>query len=241
MRAPELLLNIGLAVESVRETAPVVQCIAPREATAFVADVLYAAGARPVITGTSPDALAALAHCDSMMVDLGTLGVEGAEGFTSAVAQARGGELPWVLDASRLGRVEVRNERVQNLIGLHPAVVRVRADDLDDLRLVSYRGALVVSGDDEVVSLGERSVGVEPGSARLQQIAGVRAAVAALTAACAAVADPIVAAVAGSAWLSVASRRADAHATGPASFRVALVDALAELYGDQVAEALLNA
>lgn len=241
MRQPELLLNIGLAVEAVREASPVVQCIAPREATAFVADVLHAAGARPVVTGTSSDALAALASADALAIDLGTLSVEGSEGLTPTLAQAHGGRLPWVLDASRLGRAGVRQDRLQALIGLHPAVIRVLRDDLADVRLGGHTGALVVSAATEEVSQGDRLLQVEPGSARLRQIAGVRAAVAALTAACATVAEPLVAAVAGAAWVSEASQRAEATASGPASFRVALVDALAEVRGDQVAEALMNA
>lgn len=240
MRQPELLLNIGFAVEAVREGAPVVQCIAPREATSFVADVLYAAGARPVVTGTSPEALAALAHSDALVVDLGTLSIEGSEGLADAISRAAGGELRWVLDASRLGRAGIRFDRVQGLVSLRPAVVRVLKEDLDEIRLDGHRGAIVVSADAEEVSLGERRLQVPSGADRLRQIAGVRAAVSALTAACATVADPLVAAVAGSAWLSEASRRADAQASGPASFRVALVDALAQVRGDEVAEALMK-
>ena len=241
MRQTELLLNIGFAVEAVREGAPVVQCIAPREATAFVADVLYAAGARPVVTGTSPEALAALAHSDALVVDLGTLSVEGSEGLTDAISKAAGGELRWVLDASRLGRAGIRFDRVQGLVSLRPAVVRVLADDLDDLRLNAHGGALVVTSDSEEVSLGDRVLQGSAGAARLRQIAGVRAAVSALTAACSSVADPLVAAVAASAWMSEASKRADEQSSGPASFRVALVDALAQVRGDEVALALMNA
>lgn len=241
MRQPELLLNIGFAVEAVREGAPVVQCIAPREATAFVADVLYAAGAHPVVTGTSPEALAAIASGDALMVDLGTLSLEGAEGLPASIAQARETDLRWVLDASRLGRGAVRQDRLQSLVGLRPAVVRVLRSDLVDMRLGGHSGALVVSADSDDVSHGDQLLQVASGSRRLRQVAGVRSAVAALTAACATVADPLVAAVAGAAWFSEASTRAEARASGPASFRVALVDALAEVRGDEVTEALLNA
>lgn len=241
MRQPELLLNIGFAVESVREGVPVVQCIAPREATAFVADVVYAAGGRPVVTGTSPDALAALTASDALMVDLGTLSVEGSDGLAESIAQTRDGQLPWVLDASRLGRSGMRHDRVQNLLSLRPAVVRILRDDLAEARIAGLTGALVVTADSDSVSRGETLVQVEAGSARLRQIAGARAAVAALTAACSAVADPYVAAVAATAWFSEASQRAEKRSSGPASFRVALVDVLAELRGDEIAEALLNA
>lgn len=239
MLQPELLLNIGLAVEAVREQAPVVQCIAPREATAFVADVLTAAGARPVVTGTSPEALAALASSNALMVDLGTLGLEDSSGLVDAIVGV--GSLPWVLDASRLGRAPIPQARVQALADAQPSVVRVQREDLSEVHLAGHEGALVVSADSDSVSMGGALFLVEPGSPRLRQIAGVRAAAAALTAACATVGNPLVAGVAGAAWLSQASQRAEAVAKGPASFRVELVDALAEVHGDEVAEALLNA
>ena len=53
-----LALTIGFAAEAVREGSPLIHCVAPRAATSFVADVLHGAGARSVVTGTSPDAVA---------------------------------------------------------------------------------------------------------------------------------------------------------------------------------------
>ena len=57
MSHSSLALTIGFAAEAVREEGPRVQCVAPRAATPFVADALHGAGARPLVTGTSPDAL----------------------------------------------------------------------------------------------------------------------------------------------------------------------------------------
>lgn len=241
MLATQLLLHIGFAVESVRENGPVVQGVVPREATPFVADVLSAAGAAPVLTGTTPDALAALAFSDALALDLGTLSVEGSEGLTAAIAQAHEGALTWVLEASRLGRAPLSQQRMQDLVFLRPTVVRGRAADRAELRLGEHQGAVVLTGDTDEVTLGGQTLHVARGAELLDRIAGVRAATAALTAACATVADPLVAAAAGAAWLSVASVKAAEQASGPAAFRVALVDAVASVRGDEVAESLMNA
>ena len=83
-----------------------------------------------------------------------------------------------------------------------------------------------------------REVAVLTGSAMLAQVAGVRAAVSALMAACSAVTGPLEAALAGAAWLALASERAEEHGRGPASFRVALIDALWTVRGDEIAEYL---
>ena len=48
-----LALTIGFAAEHVRESSPLVHCVAPLGATPFVADVVYGVGARSVVTGTA--------------------------------------------------------------------------------------------------------------------------------------------------------------------------------------------
>ena len=64
-----LALTIGFATEAVRESAPHIQCVAPLAATPFVADALHGAGARSLVTGTSPDALAAAQGADAVVLD----------------------------------------------------------------------------------------------------------------------------------------------------------------------------
>ncbi|MFV0406975.1 MAG: hydroxyethylthiazole kinase, partial [Propioniciclava sp.] len=77
-----------------------------------------------------------------------------------------------------------------------------------------------------------------PGAALLAQVPGVRTAVCALVAACATVIAPVEAALAGTAWAALASERAAQQSAGPASFRIALIDALSALRGDEIANYL---
>lgn len=233
-----LALTVGFAAEAVRESAPLVHCVAPRAATSFVADVLHGAGARSVVTGTSPDALAAALTADAAVVDLGTVVSEWSDAVNPMVAQLHSSGTPWVLDATAIGRAPLRLDRVRGLLAHHPTVVRASAPVMDDVRLDGSDAALALGESVERVLHRGDEVAVSTGSPMLDQVAGVRAAVSALVAACAAVTGPIEAALAGAAWLALASERAEEHGRGPASFRVALIDALWTVRGDEIAEYL---
>lgn len=233
-----LALTVGFAAEAVRESAPLVHCVAPRAATSFVADVLHGVGARPVVTGTSPDALAAALTADALVLDLGTLSSEWSDAVNPALAQARSADIPWVLDATTLGRAPLRHDRVRALLGHRPSVVRASLEELDGLRIDLPGGALILGASAERVVRGRDELAVPHGSSMLAQIPGVRSAVSAIVGACSAVTGPLEAALAGAAWLALASERAEEHGRGPASYRVALVDALWTVRGDEIAEYL---
>lgn len=233
-----LALTIGFAAEAVREGAPLVHCVAPRAATAFVADVLHGAGARSVVTGTSADALSAALTADAVMFDLGTLSTEWSDAVNPTVAQARSQGTPWVLDATRVGLAPLRLDRVRALLGHRPTVVRASAAEVDGLRLETPGGALALGESVERVVVGGEDVAVPAGAQMLGQVPGVRSAACALMAACATATGPLEAALAGAAWLALASERAEERTHGPASFRVALIDALWTVRGDEIAEYL---
>lgn len=233
-----LALTVGFAAESIREGAPQVHCVAPRAATSFVSDVLHAVGARSVVTGASPDALAAATRADAVVTDLGALTSEWSDAVTPALAELRDAGTPWVLDVTRLGRTALRTDRVRALVGQEPTVVRADERVMDGVTLDAGAGALVLGEAAERVVAGGREVSVPHGSPMLSHVPGVRSAVSALTAACAAVAGPGEAALAAAAWVALASERADRGEQGPASFRVALLDALWTVRGDEIAEYL---
>ena len=60
----------------------------------------------------------------------------------------------------------------------------------------------------------------------------------ALIAACLSVAPPQEAALAGAAWMSLASERAARDRRGPARYRMAFIDELSTIHGDEIAEHL---
>lgn len=233
MSVSGLLLRVGFAIESVREIQPVVHCVPPRAATALVADILEAAGAKPVVTGYSPPALAAMSTADAAYLDVSSFESEGID--TKLLS---GLQLPWVLDVTSIGRAPVNAALAQTMAGFNPSVIRIRQHDVG---LGLTAPALVVRSDtDETVQAGDTSMTMSRGAEMLKNLVGIRSVTSALTAACAAVTSPMEASLAAGAWLALASERAAERAPRPGSFKVALVDELATIRGDIVAESLMH-
>ncbi len=238
MSSSALALTIGFAAEAVRESAPHIQCVAPRAATPFVADTLHGVGARSLVTGTAPDALAATSGAESVVLDLSALTSEWNDSIIPTTARLAEQGLPWVLDLTPLGVLPLQTQRVQALLSNRPTVVRVDPAEVGGFTGEGINAAIVWGEAAERVTYGGREVEVPHGSEMLAQIPGVRSAVSALIGACAFATGPLEAALAGAAWLALASERAEEHARGPASFRTTLIDALWTVRGDEIAEYL---
>jgi hydroxyethylthiazole kinase len=90
-----------------------------------------------------------------------------------------------------------------------------------------WRTAVAITGARDVISDGERALGVDNGHRWLTAVTGTGCMASAAVAAFAAVEpDPLIAAAAGLAALGLAAERAAETAHGPASFKVALLDAV---------------
>ncbi len=231
-----IALTVGLATETVRESGVVVHCVAPREATAFVADVLHAVGAHAVITGTSAQGLQAAGSADALVLDLATLTADGWDPVGPALRNATAAGTPWVLDATKLGREPLDAGLVRSLLGHRPAMVVVDEADKAVVADAGVELAIVTEGTQVLVGGGE--LVVPSMNTMLARTPGVRAAASALIAACISVAPPREAALAGAAWMSVASERAAHDGRGPARYRMTFIDELSTIHGDEIAEHL---
>ncbi|MHA7861925.1 hydroxyethylthiazole kinase [Tessaracoccus sp. Y36] len=245
---------IADVITAVRERAPLVHCLSAAVSMNFVADALLAAGARPMMTETSEEAPSMVEVADALLINLGTLSSDGMAGIPATVARAHSLGTPWVLDPTAVGIAPVRTPLARRLLSEAPAVVRGNASEILNIAGtgVTGRGAdtahtpeqaaqaatllarashavVAVSGARDLITDGERRIGVTAGHALLTRVTGTGCTLGALIAACAAVADPFDAAHAATAWLCLAAEDAAAVASGPGSFKVALVDALATL------------
>lgn len=255
--------DLAATVALVRERRPLVHCLTATVSMQRVADALLAAGASPMMTETLQEAPVMTEAADALLINLGTLSTDGLAGIPETVTRARDLGRPWVLDPTAVGLAPVRTPLARRLLDDRPVVVRGnaseilalaggpggrgadasdRTDDpavLDAARALASRsgGWVAVSGEQDVLTDGERTVRVGGGTPLLTRITGAGCALGALTAACAAVTDPGTAAVTASAWVAVAGERAAAHSTGPGTFAVAWLDALASLTGDDLARA----
>ncbi len=241
--------DLAAVMTAVRDRAPLVHCITATVSMGLVADGLLAAGARPMMTETADEAPAMTELADALLVNLGTLSRDGAQGIPETVARTALLGHPWVLDPAAVGAGPVRTGLARDLLTRRPSVVRGNASEIRVLagvgaggrgadaadpidpfaaRDVSRRtGAVVaVSGPVDLVTDGPREVSVPNGSPMLTRVTGTGCLLGALTAACVAVSDPWLGALTATAWVSIAGEVAAAPGRGPGAFRCALLDAL---------------
>lgn len=247
-------MEVSAVIRAVRTRAPVVHAVMSTVSMGFVADGLLAAGARPLMTETEAEAPAMTALADALLVNLGTLSNDGVRGIPVCVRAARSAGHPWVLDPTAVGAAPVRTPLARTLLRCRPAVVRSNASEalalarlgaggrgadtthnLDDAREVAdqlareHRTVIAVSGPVDLVTDGDQRHRVHGGSPLMPRVVGTGCLLGALTTACCAVAQPLLAAAAASTWMKRAGELAARHTTRPGSYRVALLDALDEI------------
>jgi hydroxyethylthiazole kinase len=241
--------------EAVHRAAPLVQCITNSVVTGFTANVLLASGAAPAMVDITGEAGPFATVASAVLVNLGTPTPEQRAAAREAVDAAAGAGTPWVLDPVAVGALPVRTELALELAARRPTVIRGNASEIialsgdgaggrgvdstagpDQARPAARRlvaagaGAVAVSGPSDVVADAARVAVLTGGDPLLTRVTGTGCALGALIAACTAVTDDaLLAALAGSAWMGAAAELAVGRSSGPGSFAVALLDALAEL------------
>ncbi len=262
----ELIAAVGRAAQEVRARGPLVQCLTNEVTTNLVASALLAVGASPAMAAAPGEAEELAAVAGAVLINVGTLGADQRVSIPAAAAAARAAGTPWVLDPVAVGVLSVRTALAAGLLEDRPAVVRGNASEVRALAgessggrgvdagdaveaarpaaaaLARRTGAVVaVSGPVDLVTDGQLEARLTVGSPLLTAITGAGCALGGLVAAFAAVAPPFVAAVGASTALGVAAERAAVGVRGPASFQVALVDALSTLGADDLTERLADA
>lgn len=245
-----------------RSQPPLVQCITNYVSMDIAANVLNAAGASPAMVHDPREAGEFAGLASAVVANIGTLSPPWVEGMHAAVRVARDAGTPWVLDPVAVGATSYRRETVAALLEYRPQVIRGNASEiltiatsvaggrgvdsasepteaLDAARALAQRtGATVaVTGREDVVTDGDRTVVVRGGDDRMPMITALGCSASALVAACCAVEpDRLVASAAALAMLSAAGERAGAAAEGPGSLRWRLLDELARSHTDGLAD-----
>jgi hydroxyethylthiazole kinase len=247
-RLPLPTLSPDAALDALRREHPLVQCITNAVVTNFTANALLALGAAPAMCDIPEEAgmFAGIAH--GVLVNLGT---PTAEQRTAAREAVQAGT-PWVLDPVAVGALPVRTALAHELLAARPTIIRGNASEIRALArdgaggrgvdsldgpdaardaahtLALSTGAVVaVSGDVDLITDGHRETRVAGGSELLTLVTGGGCSLGATMAAFLGVTEPFSAAVAASAVHAAASERAAADASGPGSFGVHFLDALA--------------
>jgi hydroxyethylthiazole kinase len=243
------------ALAEVRRSVPLVQCLTNIVVAQWTANVLLAVGAAPAMVDNPEEAGPFAAIAGGVLVNLGTPYHDTAEAMAKAVVAAAQAGTPWVLDPVAAGALAWRTELAGSLVALSaPHVIRGNASEIMALTggaggkgvdsvdspeaavggamdlAKRHRTVVAVSGPVDHLTDGERVIRIANGHPRMTQVTGVGCALGALMAAFTAVVDdPLLAAVAATATLTVAAEDAAAQTRGPGSFAVALLDELANL------------
>lgn len=254
--------DLGLALERLRTTAPLVQCLTNAVVTNFTANVLLAAGASPAMVDVPGEAADFAAVASAVLINLGTPHAGQRRAMLQAARAARTAGTPWVLDPVAVGGLELRTRLAETLLAERPTVIRANASEIlalatsgtggrgvdathdveaarvSAIHLAAATPSIVaVSGPVDLVTDSERTVRVHGGDPLLTRITGGGCALGALVAAAVAANDDdaLVGTAAAHALYSVAAERAAATASGPGSFAVGFLDALAAVSPEDLA------
>jgi len=254
-------LDVRAVVDAVRTGSPLVQCITNKVVSNFTANVLLAAGAAPAMVDAPEEAGILASVAGALLINLGTVTVDQAEGMRAAIAGANAAGVPWVLDPVAIGALPLRTGLAREFAALHPAVIRGNASEIgalaggaggrgvdstatpDEVAEVAgevartFGTVVAMSGPVDLITDGSRTVRVASGTPMLTRVTGVGCALGALIGACLAVTpDPITAVAAATAWVCVAGESAAEAAAGVGAFAVTFVDAVDVLSANGIAE-----
>lgn len=244
------------AIAAVRAKSPLVQNITNYVVMNNSANALLSIGASPVMAHWREEMEEMTAIAGALVINIGTLDTEWIEGMKAAgIAASRRGT-PIVLDPVGAGATSQRTATALALIDLcHPTIIRGNASEImalvdagvkskgvdssassDDAlsaakMLASSSGAVVViSGATDYITDGINVHTVEGGDPIMTSVTGMGCTATALVGAFAAVQqDPMLAATAAMAVMSLAGERAAKNARGNGSMQMHFLDELYNL------------
>jgi hydroxyethylthiazole kinase len=261
MRTPKNLISFTRsALDEVRSQTPLVQCITNSVVVNFTANALLSLGAAAAMVDIPDEAGPFARIASGLLINLGTPTAEQRTAMLEAVAAANDAATPWVLDPVAVGFLPVRTPLAFALRDLRPTIVRGNASEIIALAgagaggrgvdssdgvdaalpaatsLAELTGAIVaVSGPVDLITDGTDVVRIANGNALLTKVTGGGCALGAVMAAFAATSDDRLATtVAAVSVYTIAAEIAAETSSGPGSFSVAFLDALANITADDI-------
>jgi hydroxyethylthiazole kinase len=223
----QLSADSAAILARVRASAPRVQCLTNTVAQQITANVLLAAGAR-VSMATHPDEVVEMTvSADALLINLGTVDAARVTAIPRLLADTRVRALPRVLDPVFVEHSPLRRALAHQVIAAGPLIVKGNAAELAALALPASVTCIETGAIDRVSGIGSVRE-ISGGHPWMAQVTGLGCALGGLIAACAAVeGDPVNAGIAALEAFARAGERAAAGASGPGSFAMAFIDALA--------------
>lgn len=242
--------------EKVRQERPLVYNLTNNVVTNVTANILLAAGARPIMSEGAAEADALARAADALVLNIGTLHTRQITYFLKAGAYANEYGKPVVLDPVGVGATPYRDITAKQLLGeVKMALIRGNYGEISylaggggavngvdtaskELPLEAFKkfsvatGAVVVAtGKRDYATDGQLLLTSDTGHEWLQYVTGTGCALTSLMAAFTAVApkESLLAATAAVAFYGAAAEKAAAKSKGPGSFAVKFIDALYNL------------
>lgn len=242
--------------DSVIRKNPLVHCISNIVSANDCANLLLAVGASPIMAQAPEEMAEIAAMADALVLNTGTPSREKLEACRIAGITANARNIPVILDPVGVGASAWRLEQITELLrAVHPSIIRANGaeagallgdragehgvdsdGDVTEASLAQalakrYQCTVLLSGETDIISDGERVTAVTGGSPRMKQITGAGCMLSALCGAFAGVTDPFSAAEAAAALWKHGAEYAEkqAGALGLGSFHAALFDAVSWL------------
>jgi hydroxyethylthiazole kinase len=259
----EINSQIAEALSRIRQERPLIHHITNLVVMNDTANVTLHAGALPVMAHAAEEVAEMTSMAEALVLNTGTLTPARVEAMLIAGGKANELGIPIVLDPVGVGATALRTQTVERLRRkLQIAIVRGNPGEIGVLsgmggtlkgveslqgmrdpnavaqRMADEWGTVVaISGKRDVVSDGERLLGVDNGHPWLTTITGTGCMATSIIAAFASVErDYLVAAAGGLAYFGLAAELTAEKANGPASFKVALLDQIHNLQPEQLAK-----
>ncbi len=254
MKQPDLP-DTALVAQSLslfRQRALLIHCMTNDVVQSFTANVLLALHASPAMVIDAGEAAQFSAIADALLINVGTLTHARAEAMQASVQSACASATPWTLDPVAVGALDMRSAFCQQLLALKPAAIRGNASEILALSLQQGGGRgvdtrhqaeealaaaqhlaqrcqsiVVITGEVDYVTDGERTFAVPGGSPLMTRVVGTGCALSAVVAGFTALPGDRLQHVASACRvMACAGAQAASEASGPGSFLPAFLDAL---------------
>ena len=136
------------AIDTMRNTRPLVQCLTNNVVTQVTANVLLAAGATPAMCDTPEESAAFASAASGVLINPGTPSAEQYAGMRQAILGANSVDTPWVLDPVAAGALPHRTAFSREILAYRPAAIRGNASEIAALAGVGAGGRGVDATDE---------------------------------------------------------------------------------------------
>ena len=253
--------TFGELYARIRQRHPLVHHITNFVVMNDTANVTLALGAQPVMAHAREEVAEMVGLAGALVLNPGTLAPDWVDAMIVAGKRANELGVPVIYDPVGVGATKLRNETGERILKtLRLAVVRGNSGEVgtlagaggivrgvdsvegvkDPVRVAEslaqkYNTVVAITGKRDIVSDGQRTLGVDNGHPMLQTITGSGCmATTVIATFCAVEKDYLLAATAALVCYGLAAERAVRRAQAPGSFRVALIDALYQLTPAQI-------